>query len=186
MNGAEILTASDVQESELDGFLQRFYGSARANFLRTSGNWRHHSARNRWVVRERDEIAGYCAVIPVTVLVAGRPRNAIWWVDLIVAPEYRGRGLQTLFDQEILGQSSLKLGFPNALAARIHRRHGWGVREDLRSLLLPLRPKEIRALRQNAIGRVTANLLQPVSALLRRRYRASLINGEKHSDRMHQ
>jgi hypothetical protein len=41
----------------------------------------------------------------------------------------------------------LKLGFPNSVAAQIHRKHGWRVREDMRVLMLPLRPLSVKKVR---------------------------------------
>ena len=70
----------------------------------------------------------------------GCPREALWWTDLVVAPEFRGRGLRTLMDREVRSRTDLMLGFPNLLAAGIHLRHGWGVRDDLRALLAPIVP----------------------------------------------
>ncbi len=74
----------------------------------------------------------YCAVIPTAMRVAGERVDAAWWVDLVVDPDHRGRGLQRAFDEKVRAAAPLIVGFPNTLAAVIHRKHGWGVREDSR------------------------------------------------------
>lgn len=173
MTQVTVCPASQVDQQELHAFLRRFFGDAKAEFLRLHGTWWHRGEKNRWVLRDGDSVAGYCAVIPTTCLVAGRPRDAVWWVDLVIAPEYRGRGLQTLFDDLVRGRGRLLLGFPNALAAEIHRHHGWGVREDLRSLLLPLDPRRVSAVRRasgirGAALRLAAGALVPGAFLWRR------------------
>ncbi len=171
---ARLLTAADVAPQDLHTFLARFYPPAKADFLHHHGAWWHGGDHNRWVLAVGERIAGYCAVIPARVRLAGEPRAAIWWVDLVIAPEFRGQGLQSLFDEKIRSLATLKLGFPNALAAAIHRKHGWGVRHDLRVKMLPLRPRHIKAVRQAAgplaLGaRLIGWLLSPPAALLRRR-----------------
>lgn len=158
-NSPRIATAADVDKSSLDAFLNRFYPPSKCEFLRQHGAWWHGGDENRWVLLLDDQtcgersrtIAGYCAVIPTRVLIEGQVTPAIWWVDLVIAPEFRGRGLQTLFDEKIRSMDMLKLGFPNPLAARIHRQHGWGVRDDLRVMMLPLQPLHIKQV-STAVG----------------------------------
>ena len=67
----------------------------------------------------------------------GQTHQAHWLVNIIVDPAFRGRGLQRMMDQRLKEMCDLLLGFPNALAAKIHRKHGWGVREHHRTVLLP-------------------------------------------------
>jgi hypothetical protein len=120
----------------------------RRDFLNQHGTWWHHSDRNRLVLKIGDEIAGYCAVIPTKVSVMGSVHSALWWVDLVIAPEFRGRGLQMLFDQRVREMADLILGFPNEMAANIHRKHAWGVRGDMQVALLPLIPGKLKTIRR--------------------------------------
>jgi hypothetical protein len=138
-----IVTAADVNPDELRAFLLRFYPRAKCDFLRAHGKWRHGSDQNRWVMFVDGQIAGYCALIPTRVLFHGEIMPAVWWVDLIIAPEYRGMGLQSLFDKKIQELDILRLGIPNLLASKIHLKHGWKVRDDLQTLLLPLHPLDV-------------------------------------------
>lgn len=167
-----LITASQVDRERLGAFLSRFFSPAKTSFLMQHGDWWHHGSQNRWIITTDEKIFAYCAVIPSQCWIGGEKLPAIWWVDLVVAPEFRGGGLQTQFDREIQRIAEFKLGFPNALAAAIHRKHGWGVREDLQVHLLPLVPKHIRSVRE-AQGwrkpalRFLAMLLAPVASLSR-------------------
>ncbi len=166
-------TASTIDAEQLDAFLRRNFSPAKAHFLRLHGEWWHHGSDNRLVLTVNHEIAGYCALIPITCAVAGEEVEAVWWVDLVIAREYRGLGLQRYFDREVRERAQLLLGVPNALAAAIHRKHGWGVREDLATLLLPLRPGQLRPLQRTrgVRGRILrggAFLLSPLALLWRR------------------
>jgi GNAT superfamily N-acetyltransferase len=174
MSACTIVTAAGVEPARLDAFLTRAYGPEKSEFLRLHGRWWHHGDENRLVVVRGDEIAGYCAVIPTRCRVDGVVHDAVWWVDLIVLPEFRGQGLQHMLDEALRARVDLKLGFPNPLAAKMHRKHGWGVREDFRALLLPLAPRATRIVRtaegaQGALLRAGAALLTPAAGLFRRR-----------------
>ncbi|MEW6716800.1 MAG: GNAT family N-acetyltransferase [Chloroflexota bacterium] len=177
-----LITADQIDKPALEAFLRKVYPPPKANFLHAHGEWWHSGENNRWVLLVDDQtcgehsrtIAGYCAVIPTRVLIQGEETPAIWWVDLIIAPEFRGRGLQTLFDAKIRNIDVLKLGVPNARAAKIHRKHGWGVRQDYRVFLLPLHPLQLKSLRnvsglRGKLQRTAALGLTPLTALLRRR-----------------
>jgi hypothetical protein len=173
---SHVFTAYDISPDRLADFLRRVYPPLKAEFLIQHGEWWHGSNDNRLVIEVDGQIAGYCAVIPAQVWVGGQKRAALWWVDLILGREFRGRGLQTLFDQRVRGMADLLLGFPNALAAKIHRKHGWGVREDLPLLLLPLWPRQVKPVR-SAVGRrgtllrAGALALSPLAAAWRGRLR---------------
>jgi GNAT superfamily N-acetyltransferase len=170
MIGVRLCTAGDTDPAALHAFLERFFGTSKADFLCRHGEWWHGSSENRLVIETEGTIAAYCGVQPVRVLVDGAARDALWWIDLVVAPEFRGRGLQTLFDREVRERCDLLLGFPNELAARIHRKHGWGVREDLRAMLAPLRPLAVNAVRRSRGGlRAAAWAAAPWAVLWRRR-----------------
>ena len=168
----QLLTAAETDTVQLTNFLERYFGSTKAEFLREHGAWLHGGQENRWVLFVDGELAGYCAVIPTKVHVDGKDVSAIWWVDIIVAPEFRGQGLQSHFDQKLQEDNLLKLGFPNELAAKIHRKHQWGVREDLQVRLFPLRPLKVNQVRtatgsRGLLLKLGALALTPITAAYR-------------------
>jgi GNAT superfamily N-acetyltransferase len=175
MGEFRVVTAAEVEPSRLDEFLCGAYGPTKGEFLRRYGAWWHRGDENRLAVVRGNEIAAYCAVIPTRCRIDGETHPAVWWVDLIVLPEFRGQGLQHLLDERLRAWGDLKLGFPNPLAALLHLRHGWGVREDFRTLMLPLEPRRTRIVRsargtQGALLRLGAVALSPAAWLLRRRF----------------
>lgn len=168
MSSASLLTAEQAQPELLNEFLRRVYPPLKSAFLIEHGAWWHHNNANRLVILVEGQIAGYCAVIPAQVWIAGQIRTALWWVDLIIDPEYRGRGLQSLFDERVRGMCDLLLGFPNDVAGRIHRKHGWGVRADMPILLLPLWPLQVKMVRSGGwVRRAGALALSPLAMLWR-------------------
>jgi len=145
MPDPQLMTANQIEPALLGDFLGKVYSPLKSAFLNDHGTWWHRSTADRLVVQIEGQVVGYCAVIPVRAWIAGQVYPALWWVDLIIDPEYRGLGLQALFDRRVREMADLLLGFPNKLAAKIHRKHGWGVREDLQVLLLPLWLGQVKA-----------------------------------------
>jgi len=177
-------TVDQVDGEALRQFLTRFFGSTKAEFLDRHGSWWHRGQENRMVLTVDGEIAGYCAVIPTLCQVGDRRIPAVWWMDLVIAPEFRGRRLQSLLDVEVRRRAELLLGFPNELAARIHLKHGWGVRENLTALVAPLDPKGLNVVKRSqgirgVVLRGGATLASPIAAL----WRKSLVRGSSsHSE----
>lgn len=173
----EVRSAAEIEPEVLAAFLRQSFAPAKAAFLLRHGTWKHRGQDWQLALVDDEKVIGYCGVIPVRCRVGEETRDAVWWVDLVIDPAYRGRGLQTLFDDRVRAMTQLKLGFPNALAAAIHRQHSWGVREDYETLLMPLRPRQLRSLRsatgqRRLVLRVGARLMEPSAALLRRRLRS--------------
>jgi GNAT superfamily N-acetyltransferase len=166
------LTADEVSPSDLAAFLAKVYKPSKAAFLAEHGAWWYHGNENRWLMQDDGEIVAYCAIIPTRALLGGQVEESLWWVDLIVLPEHRGKGLQHILDQRVRDARDLKLGFPNELAAKIHLKHGWGVRDDLHWMVAPLMPHRLKRVQsgEGAKGlglRIGASLLRPVAALWR-------------------
>ena len=145
MKTLEIISCDKVDWEDLNCFLKRFYGKTKGKFLTEHGDWWYKSHRNSLAIVKGSDIACYCALIPTCVSIRGIRKAALWWVDLVVAHRYRGMGLQSDIDRYLRESKELVLGFPNELAAMIHRKHGWGVREDGLVLMLPLIPDQIKS-----------------------------------------
>lgn len=167
MMRAQILTANEIPAQALNSFLQRMYPAAKSAFLIQHGAWQHRGNQNRFAALIDGVIAGYCALIPTHIWIQGSAHPAHWWVDLVVAPEARGQGLQTAFDEYLRARADLLLGFPNQLAAAIHKKHGWGVSENLRVVMLPLEPAKIKAVQRskNPALKMIAHGLSPLAKI---------------------
>lgn len=170
----ELVTAKDCDAEILYDFLRRMYSETKAEFILEHGAWLHRGNRHRFVLLHNGIVAGYCAVIPARIRLNGAARDAIWWVDLVIDPAYRGKGLQTRFDDTIRAMTDLKLGFPNALAAKIHRKHQWGVHENGLTLLAPLHPIKLKSIVQTRgakrfILRMSAIAMTPYVSFMRSR-----------------
>lgn len=172
MTTTQLLTAHEIDSQTLSDFLRRVYPAAKAEFLIRHGAWWHGSDENRLVVLADGQIASYSAVIPARVCLNGAAHNGLWLVDVMTAPEFRGKGLQRQLDERLKEMTNLLLGFPNELAAKVHRKHGWGVRQDLHMLLLPLMPTRVKSVihaqgRRGLFLRLGALALTPLAFLWR-------------------
>jgi hypothetical protein len=139
----ELLAADGLEREMLAEFWNRCYGPRKSEFLSSHSEWWYRGSKNSLAIVSQGQIAAYCALIPVKCAISGRATKACWWLDLIVAPEFRGKGLQKLIDKELRDNHELLLGFPNDIAAKIHRKHSWGVRENGATMMLPIRPHKI-------------------------------------------
>jgi GNAT superfamily N-acetyltransferase len=173
---------------ELHEFLKRVYGENKSKFLYYSGSWLYRGNQHSLVLITEGEIVAYCGVMPTKVLVNGVVHSGLWWVNLIVAPEFRRRGYETLLDKTVRKMKDVSLGFPNELASNIHRKHGWGIRNDVRVLFLPLRPTAVIAHSgtRAAMLRPVALIMSPLAAIARQRlghYRPTTARKVREPDR---
>ena len=81
-------------------FLQRAYDDNPRMSDESFWDWHYLQAPYKepeklpiWVAKSGDQIVGQVGTIPVEVNVEGTQRKAIWVLDMIVAPEFRRRGL---------------------------------------------------------------------------------------------
>jgi GNAT superfamily N-acetyltransferase len=79
-----------------------------------------------WVVRSGDEIVGQAATIPVTLKVGDESARALWILDFIVDPNYRGKGLGKRLVLAALDSypTMMTLGF-NEQSAAVFRSLQW-------------------------------------------------------------
>lgn len=172
-DGLQIRTAAEVDPEALAALLLAAFGPAKAEFLRLHAAWWYRRSPHRLVAFEGGRVVGYCALVPTECAIDGQPHPAWWWTDLFVEPAFRGRGIQRALDAAVRERASLVLGIPNATAAAIHRRRGWGVREDLRVMGLPLRPRAFpppptASLTRRVAWRSMTCFTTPIAWLLRR------------------
>jgi GNAT superfamily N-acetyltransferase len=97
--------------------------------------WRWHYLENPytslddiplWIVRRGKEIVGQVATIPVDVKVGSAITRAIWILDFVILPEYRGRGLgkQLMLTATESVPTQVALGM-NEQSARVLRSVKW-------------------------------------------------------------
>ena len=88
-----------------------------------------------------NRIIGYYGIIPTILFNSGKLEKAIWWNDLIISKEFRGYGYQNIIDDHIRNRSEIKLGFPNKVASKIHKKHGWCIDDGLKVMIFPIKPR---------------------------------------------
>src|SRR4051812_47955804 len=80
-----------------------------------------------WIVKDGDAVAGQMATIPVQLKVGEEERRALWIIDFILLPEYRGRKLGKRLMQlarETYCNTMIALGY-NAQSEAVLRSHKW-------------------------------------------------------------
>ena len=124
--------ASD--EEALLAFLRRAYPGEPLKSDRAF--WRWHFLENPnagmddvplWIVRSGGEVVGQMAAIPVRLKVGEEERRALWIIDFILLPEYRGRKLGKGLMQmarETYCTTMIALGY-NEQSEAVLRSHKW-------------------------------------------------------------
>ena len=176
----DICFIHDVDPQQLRTFLTQAFNAQKADFLMQHSDWWHRDSPARFVAVEHstDSIVGYCALIRSQVLLDDKPHDMYWWIDLIILPAYRGLGIQRLLDEAAKQTGHTQLGFPNALAAIIHRKHGWGVRTEGTRWQYTLNLTASARLRayDGATGRVLRTLARVLNPAFRVVKRAGLLS----------
>ncbi|MEE9217980.1 MAG: GNAT family N-acetyltransferase [Acidobacteriota bacterium] len=192
MTAFKALRCCDLNEEVVARFFRKaFTNRKKAQFLIDHGGWWHREGKDRYLVAgPTGEPVGHFALIDTRVLLGGAPHDASWAIDLILLPEYRGRGIQTLLDSKIRSVGKLCLAFPNEIAGKIHRRHNWRGRREGFHLTFPFTLMALPRFRfsrglKGRLARFLARGSFPLSGLLRwylSRYRPSTARRLKSPD----
>jgi len=172
----EIITVDESKSEKLAQLLSQAFGKKKSEFLTRNGAWLHKGNKNRFVIAKDGNLVGYCGIIPTKIVASGEIYDAVWWNDLWIHPDFRRRGLESLFDKKVTEIEEIKLGFPNKIAAVIHKKHSWFVRENLRTRLLPIFPLRMpRIERSSGILKIMYFILaisiNPIQAIVRKKLR---------------
>jgi len=148
----EVVETSSVDRERLAAFFYEIFPQAKASFLEDYGSWLYREdARADWAGNycavRNGEIIGFGATIPTVVSYRGERHEAVWYVDLAVAPEARRKGVASAIDRAIMALRCWKLGFPNAVALRAHLKAGWSYRRGAAVYVFPWRLWETKTIR---------------------------------------
>ncbi len=170
----QLITGIPHDHEEANRFLEQVYLPEKSRFLIEHGLWWYRGDFHRFVtITEEGQVVGHSAIIPTTCVLDGKPQPSAWWVDLIVDPDFRGQGLQTLLDQAVRESGDLKFAFPaRDLSGKMFKKHGWWMREDCDHLTLLFTLMALPRIRlaqslKGRLARLAARLITPISASFR-------------------
>lgn len=151
--------------SDLAVFLARMYGPASRQGDAAYEAWR---GPETWVCQRDGGVVGVQSGLGVTVEFAGTPIAAHWAVDLMIAPEWRMRGIFSPLTEAFLADKALVMGLGVSEGAhRAYLRSGWadlGIVPRYLRLLKPLESKHyggwLPSRAQIALSAVAAPLLR--------------------------
>lgn len=175
------LPISAYERQKLNDFLIGEFGEIKGSFLVENGEWWR---RGDWespslLDTEVDRIIGYTHCIPVKVLIDKEPIQTVWWGDVYVNSNYRGKRLQSRMN-EFVKKRGLVLGFPNDVGAKVYAREGWGVIRGIGDkLTLPFTLMADKRVRYNKrpigkVARLASTVVSPILGMVRRQQFKSL------------
>ena len=155
-------------------FLDKAYRTEKSRFLIHHGRWWYRGDDHQFVIAtDEGRVVGHSAIVPTICMLDGQPQPSAWWVDLIVDPEFRGQGLQTILHEAVRSSGELRFAFPaRDLSGKMFKKHGWRMREDCLHLTLLLTLMALPRIRQaqslkGQLVRTAARAASPFFALLR-------------------
>jgi len=174
MSNISVKTIDEVDKDQLDGFLKEVFPPGKYSFLKKYGDWRYRQSKNRFILLKNNEIIGYQSVIPSKIVIGQKKEKAIWLTDIIIHPDHRGNGYQRYLDKSVLALPGINIGFPNKVAAKIHKKHGWGVNDDYKVLLYPILPYKLNSIKnykglRKIILMIGAFLITPIFYLFNKK-----------------
>jgi len=174
MSDVTIKSVAHQDQTEIDRFLPRVYKPEKAEFLRLHRKWWYRGGDYQYAgVTPEGRVVAHTAMVPFVVHLAGTSLASLWWVDLVVDPEFRGQGLQTQLDDCVRASADLTFAWPaRELSAKMFQKHGWELRENSFFLSFPLKLSVMNFIRlrgglKGRVLKLVASLTNPFAALLR-------------------
>ena len=169
------LPISEISRDKLDKFLIETFGEIKGNFLIEHGDWWRHGNWNSPALfdEDADKVVGYTSYTSIRLLLNGQPLDTIWWGDMFVDRDYRGRRLQSRMNAYVK-EGGLAFGFPNEMGAKVYARDGWGVIRGIgQKLTLPFTLMADRRIRHNRtikgkVARLASQIISPIMGAVRR------------------
>lgn len=150
---------------------------ARSAWLFERNPHRTEGSTGIWICRRKGEIVGQQAEIAFRLVAGGREYAAGWAIDLMVAPEWRIRGVGPGLTAAYSEQRSCVAGLTqNEDAVNIYRRAGWA---DLGSVPVLMRPLDAAELVRRAPFAARLRRAAPVLGLGGRVVDAVLAGGAR-------
>jgi GNAT superfamily N-acetyltransferase len=128
MSEFRVLPFRDVDAEAIYEFLKLAFKPNKAAFLHQYADWwRNHYDNYPVLVDEENRVVGYSALAPSKILLEGKAVELLWWGDMFIHPEHRGKRLQTRLNDYVRGLNILLTGFANEAGAKVYVRDGWGL-----------------------------------------------------------
>ena len=85
MMDIRIVPVTKISDKVFQGFLLETLEDSKINFINKRGKWLSKGNNNRFVLFHNNEPVAYFALIPTKIMVNGKKRSAIWWIELVVS-----------------------------------------------------------------------------------------------------
>ena len=89
---------------------------------------------------ESDKIIGHLGLIPIKIKLKEELIPATWYIDLIIHPNYQGKGLGSLLVKEGQKNSKVQLAVCNEAALRVYKKLNWKINLSNKRLARPINP----------------------------------------------
>lgn len=172
-----VVSAAEIAEDEFVRFIQQVYHAETAAYILANRNWLYRDFSQSLGALKGDTLVGFSGTIPFQYSYTGQVHDGLWWVNLIVDPAERGKGIQRLIGDALKSRGVTKGAFTNVTSHAIFGKQGWIAVTHFKTRLLPLRFSDLKQIKhaEGSKGkalRTAAWLAGPVNSLLRLYFRS--------------
>jgi len=137
--------AKEVPSEALRRFYERVY-PARADFLTRNWQWLYRTEEypnlpGCMLAVVDSEVIGHTGAIPVMLRRGSEERTSLWFVDVVIVPEYHGQGVGTMMARAWMSLHPMLMGFGRKQAVDMLARLDWLPWSRVSVKRLPLRPE---------------------------------------------
>ena len=88
----------------------------------------------------KNKVIGQLGLIPIKVKIRNNIIPATWYIDLVVHPEFQGKGLGSILVKEGQKQSKMQIALCNEAALKVYKKFNWQINISTKRLARPINP----------------------------------------------
>ncbi len=92
------------------------------------------------VIINKKKVVGHLGFLPVKIKLNESLVSANWYIDLIIHPNFQGKGLGSMLVKEGQKYSKIQIAFANEAALKVYKKLNWNIKNSSRRLARPINP----------------------------------------------
>jgi len=136
---------SEIKKEKLSDFYKKVYPD-RYKSLTHNWKWWYKVEQKEFeplILTTEEKIVGQAGLIPLDLKIGEKIIKAIWFVDFVILPEFRGKGYGKILTKEWMKICPNQLTFCNDQSLRIFEKFGWKNNLSTKRLLYPINPLKL-------------------------------------------
>jgi len=162
----KIKKISEIDITQLSDFYRKVYFQRHKSLI---SNWRWwyrvgHGKFEPLLLLIDDKVIGQAGLLPTDLRIKEKKVPAIWFVDFVILPEFRGKGLGELLTKEWMKICPNQITFCNNQSLKVFKKLGWKNNLSTQRLLKPINPMKflpfLRKIELNFANKIYRKLIK--------------------------